>query len=605
MKKIKYISLLGLAGALTLTVALTSCSSGTSKKDVYGLTKDGEVQKLGECELLFKDNSTIPYISLEEGVKYMSLIRSANLDDLKYKVEVKKENDNYVISNEAGASCTLNKEKQTLTYNDYDKFVSVVPDSQQPLSLMAIKSDARALKVVSNDYTPGKSIEINLNDYSKLDIYEKNDKYYLPLSVYNSVLLNTGENMNLSYNGKNVFLMAGSALTDNSLGIPFETKLGEKFHEGAAQKEISDEYLEYYYQSLCFDFNNEYGLTEKFESFDTFLTNFKKDLLSSKDPKKIDKYTAIALTWLGDGHTALTNFSNLYGFGENDILDQEYKEKVEPISDNLEKLQESFNKDKKAKIKAGSIKEGLEYKNDTVFVTFDQFTNIDEDSLYNETFDNTADLDDFTGLDDIPGLDFGTDIFSSGTANLFNKLYKDLTTDTEKKANIKNIVVDLTSNQGGAADGLLYSLSTLIGNVTVDMIDQKTGGHNKQVFKADMNGDKKINDGDKSLIDQGFNVYFLDSQYSFSSANAMPVLAKLNSSKVKTLGAKTAGGPCAVRTNVTPIGNVIASSSLYTISKQENGKYVNIDGGVEADHVLDEEKMLDRNYIVTNINTWK
>ena len=202
------------------------------------------------------------------------------------------------------------------------------------------------------------------------------------------------------------------------------------------------------------------------------------------------------------------------------------------------------------------------------------------------------------------GLGNELDITSSNTALLFNKLYKDLTSDTYK-GTINNIVIDLTANEGGAADGLIYSLSTLIGNVTIDMTNPLSGGHNKQVFKVDMNGDKLIDDNDKSLIELGYNIYFLNSQYSFSSANAMPVLAKLNNNKVTTLGAKTAGGPCSVRTLVTPIGSVISSSSLLTISKLENGKYVNIDGGVNADKELSEDDMLNRNYIKDNINSWK
>jgi hypothetical protein len=85
----------------------------------------------------------------------------------------------------------------------------------------------------------------------------------------------------------------------------------------------------------------------------------------------------------------------------------------------------------------------------------------------------------------------------------------------------------------------------------------------------------------------------------------MPVLAKLNNPKVITLGAKTAGGPCAVRNYITTIGSAYASSSLYTISKEENGKYVNIDGGVNADFELTEDKMIDREYIKNNIKNWK
>ena len=125
-----------------------------------------------------------------------------------------------------------------------------------------------------------------------------------------------------------------------------------------------------------------------------------------------------------------------------------------------------------------------------------------------------------------------------------------------------------------------------------------------KVYKADINADGFIDSRDKSLAESGFKIYFLDSKYSFSSANAMPVLAKLNNKNVVTLGEKTAGGPCAVRYTVTPIGTALYSSSLTTIAKKVDNKYQNIDDGVAADYQLTEEQMIDRNYITLKINSW-
>ena len=136
------------------------------------------------------------------------------------------------------------------------------------------------------------------------------------------------------------------------------------------------------------------------------------------------------------------------------------------------------------------------------------------------------------------------------------------------------------------------------------MSNPLSGAHSTQSYKADINADGHIDEKDVSLSDLGFKVYFLDSKYSFSSANAMPYIAKLNKPSVITLGDKTAGGPCAIRYNVTPIGSAIFSSSLNTISKKVDGKYVNIDDGIAADYTLTEDQMLDRSYIVSNINKW-
>ena len=601
MKKILSMAVIGLG-----ILGIASCSKNSnevSKKDIYGPSSTGgDVSKYATGEVLFKKNSTVPYLSLEDGVALMSVVRSANLDDQKYKFTLKKDNNDYVISNETGASCVLNLENQTLTFEDYDKFAANVIEEQKPLSLVTIKKNAKALKMISSEYTKGEKLTVDLKPYSKLDIYTSNDKCYLPLSVFNGVLFNVFDNVNIAYNGKDLFLVPGGSLVDTTLGVAIPTALGEKFSEGAAKESISDEYKEYYYQSLCFDFNYQYGLKDKFTSFDEFLKSKKfNDKILSNNPKDIDNYTTAALTYLNDGHTALSVLSNMYDW-TNNTLDETL---CDPKSNEHTAKDEAFTK---AYSKA-NIKTGLDYSiaDDTVFVTFKSFTNIDADLLYEST-DKSADEDDFTGADDIPGLDFGSSeteaIKELNTAYLFNKLYKDLTSTYKNK--VKNIVVDLTANEGGSADGLMYSLSTLIGNVKVDMTNGLTKGHNQQVYKADMNADGVVDDKDVSLSDLGYKIYFLNSEYSFSSANAMPVIAKLNKSSVVNLGFKTAGGPCAVRNVVTPIGSVFSASSLNTISKLENGKYVNIDGGVEADYKFENEaKLLDRDYIVSNLSTWK
>ncbi len=593
--------LIGLVGALALSGitlgALTACSGG--KTDVY-FSNGTLVEKLDSKEILFKDNSTVPYINVEDGAELMSVIRSANLDDQKYKVSFKKENNNYVLSNETGTKCVISPENQTLVFDEYDKFSFIVPENTSPLSLGVFKSKDKALKIVSQEYTKGNEVTIDLKPYSKLDVYEKNDKCYLPLSVFNSALFNSTANVNLAYNGKDLFIISGETLTrKNLLGETELTPLGEKFRDGTETGSITEEFALYNYDSMCFDFNYSYGLKDKFKSFDEYLSSlgYKSEMITT-DPKKTDNYTAIALSYLSDAHTALSTPSNLYKF--NDFKVDE--EKMNKEKSDWYKSGEEYAAARKL---IGGFEDGIKYVEDTAFVTFSEFTDINEDLLYNTTSDKSLFDDDFTGLDDGIGLDFGGSESAklSNTACLFNELYKELNSD-EYKWTTKNIVVDVSANDGGSAHGLLYALSTLIGNVNTYMINPLSGARSHQVYKADMNADGKIDDNDKSLADLGYKIYFLDSKYSFSSANAMPVIAKQNNSNVITLGDKTAGGPCAVRYSITPIGTGFNSSSLSTIAKPSGDSFVNIDGGVEADFKLEEAQMVNRKYIQENIKNW-
>lgn len=595
------------SSATSAAVSSSSAVGGSEKStELYGTNKDGEVIKLENVNLLFKNNSKIPYINLDDGVKLMSALRSANLDDKKYNVKIEKKDGEVIISNEVGAKCVINKANQTLSYDDYDKFTSVVPDTQKPLSILTLKKNNKALKLVESTYTAGKALTIDLKPYSKLDIYQQGDKYYLPLSVFNSLLYNTGENCSLGYNSKELYLINGNNLVVSLGMIKAQSDFGEKFAKGFTDKTLSSEFQDYYYQSLCLDFNTNYGLKGKFTSFEDYLQIYKNNIINS-DIKTVDKYTAAALTYLNDGHTALTEFSFMYEYGDNTVE----AEIRNPISAEHASSSEKFEALKKSK----NIKEGLSYEGttDTIFVSFDKFTNIDNDLLYLEETGDDLNLDDLSGLDNLPGLDFAggiSDVDASDTSVLFNKLYKEV---TKEGSTVKNIVIDLTTNEGGASDGLVYALSTILGDVPIDLTNTVTGARNHQVFHADLNADKVIDAKDKGLIELGKNIYFVDSRYTFSSANAMSVIAKNTNANIVTLGDKTGGGPCAVRQNITTIGSMIASSSLTAISKLENNKYVHIDAGVEADYkfldannqYVDENKLLDRQYIINNLNNWK
>ena len=237
MKKVLALSALAIVG-----VMLTSCSNQDKiiKKDIY--TSDGatEVTKAGYCDLLFKKDSEIPYISLNDSATLLSNIYSSTLKkDEKCNVELKRDGNNFVLSKDDKARCTVNVESQTLTYDDYDKFTSLVSNNQNPLSLVTL-NDSKALKAVSSQYTPGNTVTIDLKPYAKLDAYLSNNMCYLPLSVINSVLLNTVCDINLAYNGNDLFLIGGSSLTIELLGEVGLTSLGEKFHADAHKEAISD-----------------------------------------------------------------------------------------------------------------------------------------------------------------------------------------------------------------------------------------------------------------------------------------------------------------------------------------------------------------------------
>ena len=151
---------------------------------------------------------------------------------------------------------------------------------------------------------------------------------------------------------------------------------------------------------------------------------------------------------------------------------------------------------------------------------------------------------------------------------------------------------------------MLYALSTLIGEVSFTIYDPLSKAHTTATYKADMNLDKVIDEKDVSLIDQGFNIIFLSSEYTFSSANAMVVGAKANNKNVITCGQTTGGGPCVVKHSATGIGTVYSSSGLNVISLKDGNTFKHIDGGQTADHAIAKDKFYDRTYICAQVKSW-
>ena len=578
-------------GAILLgIISIAGCSNKEDiskeriiKKSLIAADEKNKPTTLGEYDVLFKANSIVPYIKITDGVSIMSDLRKTTYPSANAYYKATKENDDLVIKNENGASCKINLKNQTFKYDDFDLFSGISNENQKPLALLNYSKDTKAYKSLSSEYKAGKPVTVNLNDYSSLDIYDKDGELYIPVTVYNSLLFSLNKGVNFAYNYKDLYIIADDQLTVTVIGIKLLTDFGKKYYnESLKMESISEALVDYNYQSLCLEFDLNYGLENKFDSLDKYLTNngYDKDIKST-NPKTIDNGLAIALSYIGDGHTAFDNFSTFYD-NEGGAIDEKKlnpvpvknEEKQEELKENKYETRKVFGKDYKIPI-------GIEYGEETAIVNFDDFNDIKENVLYEEKDD---------------------EVRRTSTAAIFADLYSGLKKAENSK--IKNVVVDLTTNGGGSSDALIYSASILVGEVTVNIADPLTGALNVQKYKADMNLDGSVDDKDVSLVDKGYNVYILSSAYSFSSANALPALATLNSDKVITLGAKTAGGPCAICSYYTGIGSSLYHSSLTTISKLKDGKYVNIDDGVEAKYTLTEAQMIDREYLLTNISKW-
>ena len=544
----------------------------TENKTIYAYDPEKGLITFGQLDLLFKANSDIPYVGLNQGFDLFNSVRKVLVPSSSVKVDTNGDKMTATLDNNASVSIDI--KEQTLTFNDIDAFNNF--SANKPLTMGTINANTKAVKIKSQTYEAGKAVTFDLKPYNKLDVYKFNGNFYLPLNVWSDVFLSAYEGRNISYNGKDLFFHNGA---DSFTSFGQLNDLGTKYFEAEKKNNVSTEFAEYNYQALCFNLNYTYGLKDekKITSFDSYFATYKADMTSG-DIHKMDDGLTYSLSNLNDGHTARVMGSPYYHI-EDTTTDSS---KLNPAKEAWAKGGDDFKKKKKA----AGIKTGLEIDeaSGTAFIGFDEFTIISEDLLS---------MIDFADEETI----------NANTATIFANAYSKITSSVNKDK-VKYVVVDLSSNEGGAIDTVIYGLGVLLGEVTIDTIDPLSGAHTKTVYQVDINNDQKIDANDKSLAELGYKIVFLNSDYTYSSANAMAVFAKEINNKVYAVGEKTHGGPCSLRNTSDALGGIFTQSGLNVLAKKSGDKYTNIEGGVAADQATDKDSLANRAYLRTMIPFW-
>ena len=450
--------------------------------------------------------------------------------------------------------------------------------------------DTSSLKSITvsreKEYKKGHEVTIDLKPYSLIDIYQYEKELYMPVQAFSNLFLGASDSMEIAYNMQDFFFVTGASPLEIETGpLKALNDYGEKFYSGPKATIISETYAEFNYQSILLNLDYTYGMKnpKNITSFDQyFTTKGYKDDMKSTDVHTLDNSFAYALSSLVDFHTVKSGTTPLYGYEEGNADIKKFDKDWLAFNKGSSDLQD-------AKKKKG-ISDGVEIVlENTAFISFNEFTDLNEDLLY---------MPEELRPEEYPSL------VNANTQLLFNDAYKKITS-AENKDKVKYVVVDLATNDGGSITSVVYALCTLLGEVHISQTNPLTGAASTTYFKADINGDGQIDTNDKSLSELGYKIVFLDSKYSFSSANAMPVFAKDNNKDVTILGEKTAGGPCAIRKTFAAVGSRYTQSSLITLAtKQSDGSYQHIDGGVSPDVAVSEENMFERLFLSSQMPSW-
>jgi hypothetical protein len=518
-----------------------------------------------ELTLAYADgDDSIPFISLEDGLSILKKVYAA-LDDDKYNLTLADQDGLITLKRENGAYAQLDFAKKTCCFSDFDSFItlSFTADPCDILSRPCFDSEGKPVYVkrtLSSDfYQKGYPVKLDLGAYD-IPMYYVGGHGYLPLATF-SDLFTSPENYTELYNKQCVIVTDGGPSGDFS-PLFYAAPTGQRTASLA----------QFSYNELKLAYDAFYGLKEihGITDAESFIANagLKDDLLSL-DPVVSSKALAkFYFGFMGDSHSGYRSNSYLVGkdtsIVKSDILNPS-------VSDSL-KTGLLFS----AYRSAFSINQGYQEIGDTAYVTFDHFYFAKSD--YYKTPATASETD------------------TVGILSYANSKIK--RTDSP----IKNVVLDLSCNQGGDADAAIYVLSWMLGDGFIHLKDTSSKAQATTYYRCDANMDHEFNSDDTVY---GMNLYCLVSPISFSCGNLVPAMFK-ESGKVGLIGQTTGGGTGSPLPMSLPDGTSYAESGFRQVSTLKNGSYYDIDRGVEADYFLSKiSDFYDRSALTSYIDSLK
>ena len=548
-------------------------SCNTKAIDVY-MNSLSLVKQTSVC--FFDSEEEIPYIELSDALRLRKDLFDAGLTyetPGKSTWDVAREGMEYTVTLNGRGKAVFDASKQTFyienmallqaySYNDtpYD----ILPfDTTLSSSIKYVAHQTRNGKVKSFYYL-GDSITIPLGEYD-IPIYEKNEKLYLPLDLFNNFFLSYTYT-NLIYSGESIFVFTG--LTQAS-----EDYLARFYGEGSRQR--SEALAEFSYNSLALNLNYQYGLTKAhgFSDFRKELeeSGLKEGLLSTDGATYLNALYRLIYHSFGDGHCSIGNK------GAYISDDEESKARTDFAGDyNIGVYEVSLEALKAKEGRKANYAEHPEHNapyyvdGDTAYVTFDSFSLVSSVPDYYSQATSGNETDTF------------------GVIGYANKMIK-------ADPNIKNVVVDLTCNGGGEEIALVFALGWMLGDeARIGLQNPLTHGNGTTYYHADVNFDGEYVPEDDTL--EGYNKFILTSKSSYSCANVLPCFAKATN-KVKIIGQTSGGGTCQVFPLITTDGTVLNISGNAVLSTENNSHYQDIDAGATPDYAIDDvNKLSDRAY---------
>ena len=548
-------------------VTVKNVSLKAVKTNIY----NGDTSSGIPVNLYFKGNGDIPYISLKQCAEILAGLNGSHEG---YSLDCKISGNQFIMKREHGYYAKFDMVKNTLYFNDLDAFFF---NRQSSLaSKESITSDVEKLfkKQESSFDRFGSDYLIRFDDYG-IKIYTDGKDAYIPLQTFSDLFLSRGISAYLLYNGKDVFI---------SIADPNLTDSIKEAYYGGTRKQMSKEFVEFNYGELCLGLDYLYGLKEV-HGISTFDRFFAETGLQPYLKRENNNATSVDMAlkamiskYIDDGHTV---------FKEGYSYNSDYNGNAELIEELNKYYTDGPSRKQLFEVREALLKEYGKYYpdgtkvyeevGDTAFIKFDGFQTGDiEDYM-------SAPTEEEAKTDTIRLMQYACDRI------------------TRENSPIKKVVLDLSTNGGGAVCTAVYVLGTFLGEGAIAQKDVTTGAYSYAAYKVDTNRDGVFDEKD-TLAGRGLKMYCITSNFCFSSGNMVPSRFK-DSGKVTLIGQTTGGGSCSLGFMSTASGSYFQISSPYQFSFLKNGSFYDVDRGADPDvYVKDIAKLYDRKYAASFID---
>ncbi|MBR1831830.1 MAG: hypothetical protein IJ784_05280 [Ruminiclostridium sp.] len=603
MKKRKILGL-GLAACLAITSLAapvyaanetTAAVTETASKS-YKITKrniptyffEYKSEDNKKIPLYYMNGSDVPYFEITDMVSvYKTILKQCGKPE--FDLEVKKEGDKVTLTRENGFFTVLDFEDDTIFFWDYDGFFTSSRTKTLLDLIMPIYETTDftfMLKTLASNERTGNTVTLDAGDYD-IDFVRRGSKYYIPVQTFSDIFLSScGAGVALYNTHSLIFYLDGiESLYNNTTGK--YSKLGQVYYgkDGKyATGKVSETMSEFSVNEFCFAMDTLYGLKKEhnINSFKEVIVQRDTGLnMYSTNAKKIDRelwnliyqnvddiHSRYALSSYASGADYKWKLYEKYGQGYA-------RDFIFAFDEELKEFRKKYNPDLKI----------YEEHGDTAYITFDGFDF------------NIANIGDLFGDE----LGKSNNITLDKVHDTIGLISYSVQQILRKDSPIKNVVLDLSLNGGGAVDAAAYVVAAFLGKASFSVENALSGSRITNDYMCDINFDTKF-DINETLAGKGLNLYCLTTKASFSCGNLVPCIFK-EDPHVSIIGQKSGGGACTVGTISTATGTVLDISSNTRLSYIKNGSFYNVDLGAEPDISITKlEHLFDREWLTKYID---